>query len=314
VAAGASRLFSPEHADSAPAREALLHVLAQAPQAYGQPGTRWRLATLRAACPWLALHSLAGLSRLFQRLKIHWKRARHHVHSPDPAYRDKLHDIWVAVRGVRADPEADVLLFEDEFTLYRHPGLAQAFAPAGPRQPLAELGYKGNYTWRIAAALNVGTGQLVYQHARVMDVARLLIFYRKLTRAYPGQTILLVQDNWSVHHHPDLLAALQAQDFPYGLHAPPNWSRNFDRPVEHLQFPIRLLPLPTYASWTNPIEKLWRWLNQEVLHLHRYADDWPGLKQRVFAFLDGFRTGSTDLLRYVGLQDPLRLYQGLFPV
>jgi len=261
----------------------------------------------------LTLHSLPGLSRLFQRLKISWKRARHHVHSPDPAYRAKLQDVGVAVRRVQADPQAGVLLFEDEFTLYRHPGLAQAFAPAGHAQPLAELGYKGNYTWRIAAALNVWTGELVYQHARVMDVTRLLLFYRKLTRAYPGQTLRLVQDNWPVHHHPDRLAALQEPALPYGSHAPPNWSRNPARPVEHLQLPIRILALPTYASWTNPIEKLWRWLKQEVLHLHRFADDWPGLKQRVLAILDGFRTGSTDLLRYVGLQDPLRLYQALFP-
>ncbi|MBK9008807.1 MAG: transposase [Anaerolineae bacterium] len=30
----------------------------------------------------------------------------------------------------------------------------------------------------------------------------------------------------------------------------------------------QLTPLlfPTYASWLNPIEKLWKWLKQEVLH------------------------------------------------
>jgi len=32
-----------------------------------------------------------------------------------------------------------------------------------------------------------------------------------------------------------------------------------------------LVPLPTYGSWTGPIERLWRWLKQEVLHLHSYA-------------------------------------------
>jgi transposase len=65
--------------------------------------------------------------------------------------------------------------------------------------------------------------------------------------------------------------------------------------------PIQLICLPTYASWLNPIEKLWRWLKQDVLHLHCLSQDWPALKQAVATFLDGFATGSDSLLRYVGL-------------
>jgi hypothetical protein len=72
--------------------------------------------------------------------------------------------------------------------------------------------------------------------------------------------------------------------------------------------PIHLIWLPTYAPWTNPIEKLWRCLKQDVLHLHRYQDDWQGLRARVDAFFAQFATGSPDLLRYVGLSDPLALY------
>ena len=61
------------------------------------------------------------------------------------------------------------------------------------------------------------------------------------------------------------------------------------------------MPLPTYASWCNPIEKLWRKLRQEVTHLHRWANDVPRLREEVERFLDQFASGSTDLLRYVGL-------------
>lgn len=275
--------------------------------------TRWTLANLLAACAWLRLGSLPGLCQLLRRLKIHRKAARAYVHSPDPDYVEKLGDIRVQIRRV---PEADqglVLLFADEFTLYRHPSLARAYELAGKVQPLARLGYKGNYTWRIAASLNCWTGQVDYHQAWFMDVTRLLIFYRKLTQAYPEQEIGLVEDNWPVHYHPDLLAALQPQVLPYASHVPPHWSRNPKRQVDHLQWPIRLYFLPTYASWTNPIEKLWRLLKQEVLHLHRYEDDWPGLKQRVFRFLDEFADGSPELLHYVGLRDPGRLYNALFP-
>jgi hypothetical protein len=59
--------------------------------------------------------------------------------------------------------------------------------------------------------------------------------------------------------------------------------------------------LPTYAPWLNPIEKLWRWLRQQVLKMHRLAGDWTQLQHRVRAFLDQFADGSAQLLRYVGM-------------
>lgn len=306
---GESLLFSPKYADATTAQEALLHTLHQLPQTE----TRWRLSELLKACPWLTLHSIPGLSQLLARLKIVWKRARWHVHSPDPNYIEKLHQIWIHIRRVQAEEARSLLLFQDEFTLCRHPSLAQAFEQAGKLQPLAELGHKGNYTWRIAAALNPWTGQVTYQQARVMDITRMILFYRKLHLAYPASEILLVQDNWPIHYHPDLVATLQPQSFPFGTRVSPRWSKEPTRPLPDTRLPIRLMFLPTYASWTNPIEKLWRMLRQDVLHLHRYRDDWPALKLRVFSFLDEFSMGSKDLLRYVGLTDPLQLYRALFP-
>lgn len=285
-----------------------MHLLHQAPPAEDGGQSRWRLrALLHAVQDGFQLHTLSGLCQLLRRLGIHWKRAREHVHSPDPDYRAKLLEVHVLVQVRR--PEV-ACLFEDEFTLYRHPGLAQAYEQVGAPQPLAELGHRGNYTWRFAAVLEVWTGQVIYGQARVMDVTRLIQFYRQVCQAYPGQGVQLIQDNWPLHYHPDVLAALQPQAFPYGVHVPPNWSRTA-RGVEHLQLPIQIRPLPTYASWTNPIEKLWRKLQQEVLRMHRYEDDWPGLKQRVFQFLDQYSSGSKALLRYVGLEDPTRLYQSL---
>ena len=56
--------------------------------------------------------------------------------------------------------------------------------------------------------------------------------------------------------------------------------------------------LPTYAPWLNPIEKLWRWLRQDVLKMHRLASRWSELKERVRTFLNQFAQGSTRLLEY----------------
>jgi len=66
---------------------------------------------------------------------------------------------------------------------------------------------------------------------------------------------------------------LQAQHFQFPIHVPSNWpdepSSKAKREVEKRKakgnakdekLPIKILQLPTYASWANPIEKLWRCL------------------------------------------------------
>ena len=114
-----------------------------------------------------------------------------------------------------------------------------------------------------------------------------------------------MQDNWPIHFHPDVLVALQAQQSPFAFPRPPSWSlAPSPAGVKRwgaLQLPIQLVVLPTYASWCNPIEKLWRWPNQDVLHLHRQANDLKALRALVADFLAQFAQGSSALLRYVGL-------------
>ncbi len=58
----------------------------------------------------------------------------------------------------------------------------------------------------------------------------------------------------------------------------------------------------------NPIEELWRWLRQKVIHRHRRADQWKDLKAAAMRHLDAFADIPAGLLRYVGLL-PLGLTQ-----
>lgn len=137
----------------------------------------------------------------------------------------------------------------------------------------------------------------------------LVALYQEVRAAYPdAERLWVIQDNWPVHWHADLLVALEPQTTRWPPRRPASWS---DQPSTlarqrwgDLHLPIQLVFLPTYASWLNPIEKLWRSLKQEVLHLHRVAHDLPTLRGQVAAFLNRFLPGSENavtLLRYVGL-------------
>jgi transposase len=146
------------------------------------------------------------------------------------------------------------------------------------------------------------TGQVTFLQRSKLSRFVLNNFWAKVRATYPHAVqIDEMVDNWPVHFHVDSLARLQKQTFPWPPYVPSHWPQTPAPRAIQDDLPIRLLCLPTYASWLNPIEKLWRWLKQEVLHMHPYANQWAPLKQQVAAFLEQFATGSEALLHYVGL-------------
>lgn len=300
--AGASPLFPPKYETAAEAQIELLHIIRRAPAQFGYDRSRWSLAMIAACCDWLQVSTASGVQQILKRLKISYKRGRDYVHSPDRDYHPKLSLIELARFRAYYEPDHYILLYLDELTYYRQPSLSQAYEQCGCVQPLAQRSYKSNTAFRVLAALNAITGQVNYLQRTRTSVACLSQFWFDLRAAYPqAQQIYLVVDNWPVHFHPDVLAPLQPQAWPYPPKLPPNWPTTPSKKAIHDELPIELLCLPTYASWLNPIEKLWRWLKQDVLHLHRFSTDWQALKQLVAHFLDQFACGSTDLLSYVGL-------------
>jgi len=233
------------------------------------------LGDLRAVLPWLADYTDAGVSLALKRLKIHLKRGRLRLHSPDPASATKLGWITRAVERAARDPAQHVVIWGDEASVYRQPTLADHYFPVGEESTI-DLSHKANIRFRIGGGLNHCTGATTYTTGSKLTVRKLCQFLVALRERYAEEEIVLVWDNWPVHQHPTVLTQASA----LGIH---------------------VLWLPTYAPWTNPIEKLWRWLRQEVVHCHRRADRWEELKAAVAGCLDAVADGSTDLLRYVGL-------------
>lgn len=199
------------------------------------------------------------------------------------------------------------MLYQDELTYYRQPTLACAYEQAGKASPKAERSLRSNTATRVIGTLDTHTGKVIAQSGSKVGVKELVAFYQHVCAAYPhAHPIWMVQDTWPVHFHPDVLVALEPQQSPFPR--PKDWP---DQPSPSalkrwgkLKLPIQLVLLPTSASWCNPIEKLWRKLKQEVLPLHRLADNLTALCTLVMEFFLRFAAGSSDLLCYVGLHIP----------
>lgn len=243
--------------------------------------------------------------RLLERLEISYQRGRDYVHSPDPDYLGKMALIREVLTQTRACTDRLVAVYLDELTYYRQPTVAAAYE-ARKEQPRAYRSHQSNTPTRVIATLDEQTGRVVAAQRSKIGVTELVNFYQKLARSYPqAERVYVILDNWPVHYHPDVLVALEPQLAPWPRRLPPSWPTEPTaaaiRKWGDWQLPLQLLPLPTYASWENPIEKLWRWGKQEVLHLHRNADRLTELREQFLEFLDQFANGSQALLHYVGL-------------
>ena len=109
------------------------------------------------------------------------------------------------------------------------------------------LSHRANSVRRVVGSLDVETGRLLSRANSKIGVSALCAFLKQVRKAYgPDRPLTLIWDNWPIHLPKKVVATARQER-------------------------IDLLRLPTYAPWTNPIEKVWRKLKQEVLCMHRLA-------------------------------------------
>lgn len=259
-------------------RESLLSILRHSPRQYGIARSRWRLADLLdIVAERLQLTSVSGIWRVLQRLNIRYRRGWAHCVSPDPLAEIKLAIIeQVRYWGQTREDEV-VVLWLDELTVYRLPSEAPVWGDGTGRAPKARQSSGNNTTMRIGSVVCEQTGQLTSMVRSTFGKVQLRLLYERIRQVYPhAKEIYVIQDCWPVHFLTEVTQAATR----YG---------------------ITLVPLPTYSSWRNPIEKVWRLLKQDVTHMHPWTDQWQRLRHEVIQFLRQFDHHNSRLLRYMGL-------------
>jgi putative transposase len=258
--------------------ERIREQLRQIPPAInGIESARWTLERIMIALPWLAPRTTSGTWRLLQRHRIRLCRGRPRLFSPDPEYTAKRDELLAVLQSVAGDPEHAVALFCDEMAYHHWPEPGVTWASLDGPRPRAERAQPGERHKKAIGALNARTGQVTYHQRARMTADQVCEFLIMLKAEYrEAERIYAILDNAPVHHQ--ILVAECA-----------TW------------LSIELVFLPTYSPWLNPIEKLWAWVRDAVLRLHRLAGHWDQVPEAVAAFLDHFAQGSDALLTRVGL-------------
>jgi transposase len=253
------RAGRPRKADPV-ARTLIRHVVEQAPPDLGYGFTCWTVATLAAyLAQRLAVPlSAATVRRVLHALTYRWRRPRHTL-PVDPA---AARIMWGLYDQIMQAPAEAVVLCVDECDVHLLPVLRAMWMRRGQQARVLTPGT--NRKRAVFGALEWQTGRWLYQITERKRASEFIAFLEQLRRAYPGQPLLLVLDNASIHKARAVAIWLgqQAQ--------------------------VRLLYLPAYSGHRhNPVEKVW-WRLKGQIAANRLHGSIEALVAAIHVFFTAF--------------------------
>ena len=235
--------------------EVITTTLTRPPKKYGI--THWSTRLLASHLR-ISDHSVATIWRDYG---VQPWRSESFRFSTDPQLEAKVVDV---VGLYLNPPENAVVLSVDEKSQIQ---ALDRTAPVLPMQPhLIERrshDYIRHGTSTLFAALNVATGKVTARMAPRHRHQEFLTFLRQIARAYPGQDLHLIMDNYAAHKH----AAVKA------------WLGENPRISVHFT--------PTHASWMNMVECWFSMAERQAIHRGTYRSV-RDLTTKIRAYIDGW--------------------------
>jgi transposase len=226
-------------------------VTLKSPRDFGFYRSRWTCGTVvTLLAEDYGVHtSRETVRRRLQEQDMVWRRPRPVLGPKDPQRPQKLREIRRLLRDLPAD---EVAVFEDEVDVNTNPKIGSMWMRRGQQ---AEVVTPGTNTKRyLAGSLNWRTGEVVLGEPGSRRNADLFLAHlddlRRRFRRY--RRIHVICDN-AIFHKPQGCKKVREYLGKWG-----------HRVVLHF--------LPTYAPDTNPIERIWWHLHEEITRNHRCQD------------------------------------------
>jgi transposase len=165
-----------------------------------------------------------------------------------------------------APPQNAVVLCVDEKSQIQALDRTAPMLPMQPGLPERRThDYVRHGTATLFAALDIATGKVTGTCLPRHRHQEFLRFLRQIARAYPGQELHLVMDNYAAHKHPRVKEWLAANPR------------------------IRVHHTPTSASWLNLVEVWFGIIERQAIHRGSFSSV-RDLTGKIRAFIDGWNT------------------------
>lgn len=224
-------------------------VTAECPTGFGFVRSRWTCETVVVLLreDYRIRVSRETVRRRLRAADLVWRRPRPVLGPKDRAYAVKLGKVRALLRSLPADA---VAVFQDEVDINTNPKIGSMWMPRGRQAEVVTPGT--NEKRYLSGSLDWRTGRLTLTEGKPRqgrDTDLFLAHLDDLRRRYRCyRAIHVICDNARPHHARRLRAYLAAHR---------------GRVVVHY--------LPAYAPHTNPIERVWWHLHDEVTRNHRCA-------------------------------------------
>jgi transposase len=261
--------------------EAVLQELVeQEPRQAGHPFSSWTCTDLVRE---LAKKGFETVSRETIRVHLHALGYRVlrpvlSVASPDPDYRRKVKRLEKYKKQAK---NGEILLyFQDEIDLNLLPGILRCWTQRGSQRKVMTPGL--NQKRYGFGAIDYVSGQTLHRIEEHKNSAGFCAFLEHFMQTvtqspdYHRQKIVLIVDNFRIHHSKKTLAFL-----------------------EQYADQLVLFALPTYSPWLNLIERLWKHLRRKVTHNH-FFQSIAQLVEAVHSFLDALNQARSLALSIIG--------------
>lgn len=200
------------------------------------------------------------------------------IASPDPDYSKKVKKLETYKKQAR---NREILLyFEDEIDLNLLPGILRCWTLRGSQRKVMTPGL--NMKRYGFGAVNYVSGKTLHRIEDHKNSAGFCAFVKQFMQTitqlpeYHGQKIVLVVDNFRIHH-----------------------SRKTLEFLEQYTDQLVLFALPTYSPWLNLIELLWKHLRRKVTHNHLF-ETIAQLVKAVGSFLKSLNRTPQRTLSIIG--------------
>jgi transposase len=277
------RLFPPQQ------QHDIVALATRPPQQEGHPTTHWSMTDLARAVVQDHLVESIGVStiwRLLDQAAIKPHRWHYWLHSPDPDFYAKMHDIVeLYLNALSLYESSEIILSVDEKTSIQ--ALERKY-PHKPMRPggreLIEHEYKRHGTCCLTAGLEVATGQVMglLTPNRPAEVFAEFIEWACQTYA-EARRIHVVLDNLNTHYHE--LTCQVVAEFCHCRLGPTQTALQRKDVLADRSKRVVFHFTPSHASWLNQIEIWFSTLARKVLRRGDFSsvDD---LQDKIIAFIE----------------------------
>jgi len=214
------------------------------PEDFGYLRRRWSCELLAEVLAWEHGVRVSGetMRRGLQRMEFVWRRPRPVVGLRDPEFRPKLRRIQALLRHL---PPTEEAVFQDEVDVNLNPKIGNCWMPRGRQTTVVTPG--NNVKRHLAGSLAWRTGKLFVSPPATRRNAELFVRHLdELRRKLRCRKIHVICDNAGFHTCRRVTQYLR------------RWSHR-----------VQLHFLPKYAPETNPIERVWWHLHENITRNHR---------------------------------------------